>query len=241
MPPGGPWEQPLAPGVLPVVRQSAGQLAYQQEAFARQLRSDAHELIPQAALPATFDMRAFCGRMVQTLLWTALTDQPLAVVVETLRQVGARNWLDGLPDEEYASFAHALVQALHYLTRGEWSTSTGSSWISFFMWMKPHLLAGAAQAAAQDAMARDAAAREAAARRAAAEREAARVAALSRGHGQVVGDVDIERVASLLDEDDEEDAGYGQVMVRMTRNPLTRAPRTRASLAAPHATGEAGG
>jgi hypothetical protein len=220
MPPGGPWQQALAPGVLPTIRQSADQLAYQQEAFIRQLRSDAHGLIPRGVLPATFDMRAFCGRMVQTLLWTALTDQPLPVVVETLHQVGARNWLDGLPDDEYSSFAHALVQAVHYLTHSDWSTSTGSAWISFFMWMKPYLLAGAARAAAQEAAARQAAAQEAAAQRAAAEREAARVAALSRRHSHAVGDVNIERVARLLDEDDEEDAGYGQIMVSMTRNPL---------------------
>jgi hypothetical protein len=222
VPPGGSWQQALAPGVAPAIRQSADYLAYHQEAFIRQLRSDAHGLIPQRALPANFDLRTFCARMVQTLLWTALTQQPLSVVIETLHQVGARNWLDGLPDDEYASFAHALVQSVHYLTHNDWSASTGSAWISFFMWIKPHLLAGAAQAAAHDAAASEAAARQAAARRAAAEREAARVAALSRGHGQVVGDVNIERVARLLDEDDEsEDAGYGQIMVSMTRNPLS--------------------
>jgi len=221
LPPDEPGPQPLAPGVLPVIRQSADQLAHHQEAFIRQLRSDAHGLIPRGALPAGFDMRAFCARMVQTLLWTALTDQPLAVVIETLHQVGARNWLDGLPDDEYSSFAHAVVQSVHYLTHSDWSTSTGSAWVSFFLWMRPHLLAGSALAAAQDAAAQEAAAREATAHRAAAEREAARVAALSRGRSQAVGDVNIERVARLLDEDDEEDAGYGQIMVSMTRNPLS--------------------
>jgi hypothetical protein len=41
----------------------------------------------------------------------------------------------------------------------------------------------------------------------------------------VVSDVNIEQVASLLDEDDE-DAGYGQLMVSMTRN-QRRDPRRR--------------
>ena len=63
--------------------------------------------------------------------------------------------------------------------------------------------------------------RRAAADRAFAEREAARVEALSRDsrghHTNVVSDVNIEQVASLLDEDDE-DVGYGQLMVSMTRN-----------------------
>jgi hypothetical protein len=91
------------------------------------------------------------------------------------------------------------------------------------MWIKPHLLAGAQQAAAQHAAVQQAAELEAAAQRTAAEVEAARVKALSRdahgGHTQVVGDVDLESVASLLDEEDNENVGYGQLMVSMTRNP----------------------
>jgi hypothetical protein len=83
-----------------------------------------------------------------------------------------------------------------------------------------NLLAGARDAAARETAAREAAAREAAAQRAAAEREAARVAALSRGHTQVVNNVNIEQVASLLDEDDDDDVGLGQIMLGMTRNPL---------------------
>jgi hypothetical protein len=90
------------------------------------------------------------------------------------------------------------------------------------MWIKPHLLAGAQQAAAQYAAAQQEAERQAAADRAFAEREAARVEAMSRDsrghHTNVVSDVNIEQVASLLDEDDDGDVGYGQLMVSMTRN-----------------------
>jgi hypothetical protein len=146
----------------------------------------------------------------------------LLLVSEPLRNTGRYTMADVIDLRLRARPVRAAAaRQCTNLTRGEWSTSTGSAWISFFMWMKPHLLAGAAQAAAQDAVARDAAARDAVAEREAAEREAARVAALSRGRGRVVGDVNIERVASLLDEDDEEDAGYGQIMVHMTRNPLS--------------------
>jgi len=94
------------------------------------------------------------------------------------------------------------------------------------MWTQPHLLAGAREAAARQATAQEAAAREAAAERAAAEQEASRVAALSRGHTQAVGDVNIEKVASLLDDDDD-DPGLGQIMVNMTRNRLRDSPRRR--------------
>jgi hypothetical protein len=170
-------------------------------------------------VPPAFDMWGFCDRMAQALLWVALTDQPPLVVTDTLRQLGARNWSEGFPESQYASVAHALIQTLHYLNANIWSTSTGSTWISLFLWVEPHLLAGA-----RDAAARAAAARETTAQRAAAEREAARVAALARdqggGHSQVVGDVNIERVASLLDDDDDDDddVGFGQIMLGMTRN-----------------------
>jgi hypothetical protein len=112
---------------------------------------------------------------------------------------------------------------VHYLCAHDWSASMGSAWITYFMWIKPHLLAGAQQAAAQHAAVQQAAEREAAAQRTAAEVEVARVEALSRdsrgGHTQVVGDVNLESVASLLDDEDNENVGYGQIMVSMTRNP----------------------
>jgi hypothetical protein len=204
-------------------------MARYQEVFTGQLHFDMTQLIPSSVLPPEFDMAVFCRRMVRTLLWAALTDHPQHMVADTLRKVGAQNWVAGFPDDEYANVAHALIQAVHYLTPNDWSTSTGSAWVSFFMWVESHMLAGAGQAAAEDAAAREAEAREAAAQRAAAAREAARVTALSRRspgrHGQAVSDVNLEREASLLDDDDEEDSGYGQIMISMTRNPLRGSPR----------------
>jgi hypothetical protein len=38
---------------------------------------------------------------------------------------------------------------VHYLSDTDWSASVGSTWITYFMWIKPHLLAGAEQAAAK--------------------------------------------------------------------------------------------
>jgi hypothetical protein len=217
-------QQGLDPGAVAVIQQSAALLSRDRDAFSRQLHLDVTGLIPDTAVPAGFDMWAFCDQMAQALLWVALTDQPPRVVTDALRQLGANNWLDGFPDAQYASVAHALIQTVHYLSANIWSTSTGSAWISFFMWTQPHLLAGAREAAARQATAQEAAARAAAAERAAAEQEASRVAALSRGHTQAVGDVNIEKVASLLDDDDD-DPGLGQIMVNMTRNRLRDSPR----------------
>lgn len=204
------------------IRQSAALVARDQVAFVRQLHHDITGLIPEPAVPPGFDMWGFCERMAQALLWLALADPPPHVAVNALRQLGRQNWYQGFPDAQYASVAHALIQTVHYLTANSWSTSTGSAWITFFVWVQPHLLAGAQDAAAHEAATRETAARKAAAQRAAAEREAARVAALARdprnGQTHAVSNVNLERVASLLDdEDDDEDVGLGQIMLGMTR------------------------
>jgi hypothetical protein len=138
-----------APQTAPLVRQSAALLSRDRDAFTRQLHHEVTRLIPDLSGSQAPDMWAFCDRMVQTLLWVALTDQPLGVVADTLRRVGAQNWAEGFPEGQYGSVAHALVQAVHYLSDTDWSASVGSTWITYFMWIKPHLLAGAEQAAAE--------------------------------------------------------------------------------------------
>jgi len=177
--------------------------------------------MPDSATPPALDTWLFCERMVRLLLWAALTDESPHVVADTIRQVGAQNWYEGFPDAQYGNVAHALVQTVHYLSGHDWSASTGSAWISYFMWIKPHLLTGAQRAAAQHT----------AAQRAAERREAVRGEALSRdshgAHAHVVGDVNLESRANLLDEDDDEDVGYVQIMASMTRNPRREPPRHR--------------
>ncbi|HEY7260936.1 MAG TPA: hypothetical protein VH589_05555 [Trebonia sp.] len=138
-----------APQTAPLVRQSAALLSRDRDAFTRQLHQEVTRLIPDLAGAQAPDMWAFCDRMVQTLLWVALTDQPLGVVADSLRRLGAQNWAEGFPEGQYVSVAHALVQAVHYLSDNDWSASVGSTWITYFMWIKPHLLAGAQQAAAE--------------------------------------------------------------------------------------------
>jgi len=208
-----PRPQPLDPGVRSAVRQSAGRLARHEDAFIRQLRYDVNRLIPDSAIPPALDMWLVCERMVQLLLWAALTDESPHVVADTIRQVGAQNWYEGFPDAQYGNVAHALIQTVHYISAHDWSASTGSAWISYFMWLKPHLLTGAQRAAAQQAAAR---------------REAARAEALSRhsrgAHAHVAGDVNLESVPNLLDD---EDVGYVQIMASMTRNPRRDSPRHR--------------
>jgi hypothetical protein len=144
-PPDAPRPQPLDSAALSDIRRSAGRLARHDEAFARQLHEEMAELVPGSALPAAFDLEAFCRRMARMLLWAVLTDQPEYVVVDVLRQAGGQHCLDGFPDGEYASVPHALVQSVRYLTE-DWSASQASeasAWVTFFLWATPYLLDGA--------------------------------------------------------------------------------------------------
>jgi hypothetical protein len=127
-PPDAPRPQPLDSAALSDIRRSAGRLARHDEAFARQLHEEMAELVPGSALPAAFDLEAFCRRMARMLLWAVLTDQPEYVVVDVLRQAGGQHCLDGFPEGEYASVPQA---------------SEASAWVTFFLWATPYLLDGA--------------------------------------------------------------------------------------------------
>jgi hypothetical protein len=151
---GAPGQQAPDSAALSDIRESADFLARHDETFARQLHEEMVQLVPGSALPLAFDMEAFCRRMARMLLWAARTDQPGHVVVDVLRQAGGQNCLDGFPDDEYANVAHALVQSVRYLN-DDWSTSTGSAWITFFLWARLHLLDGARRAASREATARE--------------------------------------------------------------------------------------
>jgi len=210
--------QPLDPALLAVIRWSAGWLGDRQDAFIRQLRADLVTMIPDLAT----DGWAFCERMVQAALWAATTDQGADEIADGLRWVGAMNRLEGFTEDQYVSLANALVRTVHVLSENHWSTAMGSAWIGYFLWMRPHLIAGAEQAAAQQAAERRAAAWEAA-RQQAAKRQAAAefAAAVARGEEPSVtaGDVDLKSVQRLLDDEDDEDdedVGYGQIMLSMT-------------------------
>jgi hypothetical protein len=219
---------PLDPGVLSVVRDSAAGLAEREDSFVQQLHSGVVKLMPELAAGG----RAQCERLVRGLLWTATASQSPQVAGDTLRWVGAQNQLEGFDGACYAGVARALVLAVRNVSGDAWDNSMGSAWISYFRWVQPYLLAGAEQAAAEQVMAEQAAAQQAAARLEAARHAAAQAQAEaqalehdSHGGEPVAADIDLEAVAGLLDEEeDDEDAGYGEIMLSMTRNPRRQRP-----------------
>ena len=227
---GAPHALPsLDPKILQVIRSSATRLSRLEDAFIRQLHADITAMIPDMAANG----QPFAERMVRALLWAAVGDQPANVVADTLHWVGARNWVEGFPEEHYVHLAHAVVRAVRDLSGSDQFASIGSAWVAYFLWAQPYLIAGSRQAAAEHAAAEQAAAEEAEARREAARQEAARAQALALyqpgSHRDAAGgDVNLERVANLLDDEDDEDdgdTGYGQIMVSMTRNRRREPPQ----------------
>jgi hypothetical protein len=186
---------PPDPAVLRVIRPSAARLTQLEDVFTEQLQYEIGSLIPDLAE----DDWAFCQRTVQALLWAALTDEPAHVAAGAMRRLGAVNRVAGFPDSQYLGLAHALLRAVRELNDDDWSTTLGSAWISYFQWIQRQLMIGAQQAPPPP-MPTDA-------------------AGVPPG-GQPEpedSEPDPESAAVPLDEEDDEDTGYGQIMASMTR------------------------
>jgi hypothetical protein len=215
---------PLDPGLLRMIGSSAARLAGQEEDFVQQLHADLATMIPDMAAGG----RAFCERMVGLLLWLATAGPSPREAGDGLRWLGAANQMEGFPDTRYVDVARALVRAVRNVSGDSSANSEGSAWLSFFQWAQPYLLAGARQGAAEQAAAQQAAAEQAAARHEAAAHAAAEAQAPAQDQATgepAAGAADIEAVAALLGEqDDDEDTGLGRIMLSMTRNP--RRPKT---------------
>lgn len=211
---GGP--PPLDPALLQVIRPSANRMAAAEGSFVQLLHEDILTLVRQ--LPD--NGWGFCERMVRTVLWVILADQPPEAAIEGLYWLGSTNQTEGFPASEYVSVGHALVRVVRDMSAEKWTTTMGSAWIRFFMWMQPYLQAAAQQMAAQQ---------EAARRHAAAQQEAARRQVfdqVARRGGSA--DVDVSVVGDMLNDEDDDDVGgpapgYNQIMMGMTSN--RRRPR----------------
>jgi hypothetical protein len=203
-PDGGP--APLDPALLRVIRPSASRLAADEGTFVHLL----HEDIAGALRHLPDGGWGCCERIVQTVLWVVLAQQPPQTLAEGLSWLGAANQAEGFPVADYVSVGQALVRVVRDMSGSGWTTQTGSAWIGLFMWMQPHLRAAADQVAAQQ---------EAARRHAAAQQEAAQRQAFDHARRGVTAGTDISAVAGLLDGEDDDDApGYGQIMMGMTVN-----------------------
>lgn len=210
--PADAGQPPIDPAMLQLMRASAGRIAAVEGTSVQHL----HEDIGRIVWHMPGNGRPFCERMVRTVLWTVLADQPPNAIVDGLYWLGSTNQAEGFPASEYVTVAHAMIRVVREMSGPKWETTTGSAWVQFFMWMQPYLLTAARQVAERQEAARQAAAAQQEAARRRAFDQVSRRSATQRG-----ADVDVTVVAGLLDEEDDEDdepTGYGQIMMGMTRS-----------------------
>ncbi len=135
--------EPLDPALLRAIRPSASRMASAEEAFVRLLHEEIESLVsqlPDKGWP-------LCERTARAILWLVLSDPPAEAVAHSLRWLSEANQADGFPAPEYVSIGHALVRIAREISGTKWTTTTGSAWIRFFMWLQPHLQGGTARPA----------------------------------------------------------------------------------------------
>jgi hypothetical protein len=125
--------------LLQAIRPSASRMAAGEEAFVRLLHEEIEPLVrrlPDGGWP-------LCERTARAVLWLTLSDPPADAVIMWMHWLGEKNQADGFPPSEYVRIGHALVWIAREMSGTKWSTTTGSAWIRFFMWLQPLLQAGA--------------------------------------------------------------------------------------------------
>jgi len=130
--------------LLQAIRPSASRMAAGEEAFVRLLHEEIEPLVhrlPNGGWP-------LCERTARAVLWLTLSDPPQDAVIMWMHWLGEKNQADGFPPSEYVRIGHALVWIAREMSGTRWSTTTGSAWIRFFMWLQPLLQAGARRPAA---------------------------------------------------------------------------------------------
>jgi hypothetical protein len=187
-------QEPLDPALLQAIRPTATRMAAAEDAFIQLLSEDIATLVSH--LPDRGWQ--LCERIARTVLWLALTDQPADVAVQSLHWLGEANQADGFPASDYVTVGHALVRIAREMSGIKWTTTTGSAWIRFFMWLQPHVRAGARQAAHPEVAYRQAAQQEAARQQAAADHEAAHREDFDQAVRDTAVDVDVSALADLL-------------------------------------------
>jgi hypothetical protein len=110
--------------------------------FASAFHQELCGLIPQT-LPVLPSAAALSGALAHCVLWAALTRDPADVVEDGVRTFAAGQHARGFPDDAYRSFSHALLRAARTTLEAGWTSEISSCWVSYALWLQPHLELGA--------------------------------------------------------------------------------------------------
>jgi hypothetical protein len=88
-------------------------------------------------------------RIVESVLRSALTQEPTAEVERALNRLGQDNHRRGFPREGYLGAGHALLRSARTITESGWSSELSSAWVAYYSWLADQLKAGADTAQGQ--------------------------------------------------------------------------------------------
>jgi hypothetical protein len=142
---GGPTllvaERP-APQAARLVQLCCQRLLVVESEFASAFHQELCGLIPHA-LPALPSAATLSGALAHCVLWAALTRDRADVVEDGVRAFAAGQHALGFPDGAYGSFSHALLRAVRATLPAGWTSEMSSCWVSYALWLQPHLELGA--------------------------------------------------------------------------------------------------
>ncbi len=140
--PATPAPRP-APETARLVQFSCQRLLVVEPDFAAAFHSSLCELAPELALSDLPAGRQLSGAVAHCVLWAALTRDPADKVEHTVRGFAADHHGRGYPDGAYGCLCHALLRSARAVLFPSWSSQLSSGWVSYSMWLQPHLQAGA--------------------------------------------------------------------------------------------------
>jgi hypothetical protein len=114
--------------------------------FARVFHDELRGLTP--SLRATTGYAQLSAELARCVLWAALTQDSVEVVERTVRGFAAGHHSRGYPDDAYRNLGHALIRSVRTILPMGWSSQLSSGWVSYALWLQPHLAAGSFSAVA---------------------------------------------------------------------------------------------
>ena len=122
----------------------AGPARARQDDLVLSLHQQILELFPAQTGNLARNGRPLCRRLAGALLFAAAPGQARGSAEALLIQVGIDNAEDGFPSDQYTAVIQAMLRAVRVTFRGEWTSVVSSGWVEYLLWVRAHLMAGAA-------------------------------------------------------------------------------------------------
>ena len=199
--------------VPPPIRACCADLRSSPDDLVLHLHQEILEAMPTATGRLAANGRVLSRRLALAVLDAATGDQPPGHAGALLQRVGADNYAEGFPSEQYGWIVHALLRAVRSSYGGEWTNALSSGCVEYFIWVRDQLTAGAMTAQGPGRPPRPAPGAN-------RVRSHQSDEASARGHRPAAAASPVGTLGDLdeLDDEEAEDSGYGELMVAMTLN-----------------------